>query len=373
MSFIRVGRYFRSFLFTVLLALLTLSSALAEATIQQYLLQVSDYQFENLSELSPSEEQAGIGPFSGTLLEEYILLSYSRWAVRPEGTSELPSLEVEIYEMKDALGAFGMFSIWQSLLKEAPQERLQLSVDNYYSDQSLVLWRGRYFLHISEPEPGESSRQTLGHLAQTLVEAIPLLNLHPGTVLHLPKEGLIRESVRFYLGESALALNRHLPEGLGAQMGFEKDIEVAFAQYTPNGHALFLVGYPTTALAADYLVKLQNAMQDYFSSQGVYMKRAGLMISIFFGPEPRAREILAKIHYIPTITWIYQKELDPEIVMRDIISSFMGTVRAILIMILLFISLTVSLGITAGLARHEVLRRYPKLFKKGEIVLLKLN
>ncbi|MEE8161883.1 MAG: DUF6599 family protein, partial [Acidobacteriota bacterium] len=305
MSFIRVERYFRSFLFTVLLALLTLSSALAEATIQQYLLQVSDYQFENLSELSPSEEQAGIGPFSGTLLEEYILLSYSRWAVRPEGTSELPSLEVEIYEMKDALGAFGMFSIWQSLLKEAPQERLQLSVDNYYSHQSLVLWRGRYFLHISEPEPGESSRQTLGHLAQTLVEAIPLLNLHPGTVLHLPKEGLIRESVRFYLGESALALNRHLPEGLGAQMGFEKDIEVAFAQYTPNGHALFLVGYPTTALAADYLVKLQNAMQDYFSSQGVYMKRAGLMISIFFGPEPRAREILAKIHYIPTITWIY--------------------------------------------------------------------
>ncbi|MCZ6769941.1 MAG: hypothetical protein O7D93_11900 [Acidobacteria bacterium] len=373
MSFIRVACLFRSSLLTVLFALLTPSSALAEATIQQYFLDLSDYQFEQLSELSPTEEQAGIGPFSGTLLEEYILLSYSRWAVRPEGLSELPALELEIYEMKDALGAFGMFSIWPSFLNEAPQERLNLTVDNSYSNQSLVLWRGHFFLHISDPEPGLSSRETLGNLAQTLVEEIPLLNFHPGTVLHLPKEGLIRESVRFYLGESALALNRHLPEGLSAQMGFEKDIEVAFAQYAPNGHALFLIGYPTTALAADYLVSLQNAMQDYFSPQGVYMKRAGLMIAIFFGPEPTASEILSKIHYIPTITWLYQKDLDPERVMREMVGSFMGVVRAILVMILLFIALTASLGITAGIARHQLLKRFPKLFKQSDLVNLKLN
>ena len=373
MSFISVVRLFRSFLLTVLFVLVTPSSALAEATIQPYLLELSDYQFELLSELSPTEEQAGIGPFSGTLLEEYILLSYSRWDVRPESTSELPSLELEIYEMKDALGAFGMFSIWQSLLKEASQERLNLSVDNYYSNQSLVLWRGHYFLHISEPEPGQSSRQTLGNLAQTLVEAIPLLNLHPGTVLHLPKEGLIRESIRLYLGKSALALNPHFPQGWSAQMGFDRDIEVAFAQYAPHGDVLFLIGYPTTALAADYLVRLQNAMQDYFSPQGVYMKRTGLLVALFFGPEPRALEILSKIHYIPTITWLYQKDLDPERVMRDMVGSFMGIVRAILVMILLFIGLTISLGITAGVARHQLLKRFPKLFKQGDLVHLKLN
>ncbi len=156
-------------------------------------------------------------------------------------------------------------------------------------------------------------------------------------------------------------------------MGFDKDIEVALAQYAPNDHVLFLIGYPTTALAADYLVSLQNAMQDYFSPQGVYMKRAGLMIAIFFGPEPTAREILAKIHYIPTITWLYQKDLDPERVMRDIVGSFMGIVRAILILILLFISLTVSLGITAGIARHQLLKRFPKFFKQSDLVNLKLN
>ena len=373
MSFIGVKRLVRSLLFTVLCALLTPSSVEAEATIQKYLLELSDYRFEQLSELSPPEEQAGIGPFSGILLEEYILLSYSRWAVRPESTSELPSLELEIYEMKDALGAFGMFSIWQSFLKNAPQERLNLPVDNYYSDQSLVLWRGHYFLHLSEPEPGQSSRETLGNLAQTLVEAIPLLNLHPGTVLRLPKEGLIRESIRFYLGESGLALNRHFPEGWRAQMGFDKDIEVTFAQYAPDDHALFLIGYPTTAVAADYLVRLQNAMEDYFSPQEVYMKRTGLMIAIFFGPEPLAREILPRIQYIPTITWLYQKDLDPERVMREMVGSFMGIVRAILIMILLFIAVTVSLGITAGITRHQLLKRFPKLFKQDDLVHLNLN
>lgn len=355
-----------------LCAFSTPTPALANATIEQYFLQVSDYQFEKLTELSGTEGQAGIGPFSPALLDEYLLLSYSRWSVRSQGLSQPPSLELEIYEMQDAVGAFGMFSIWQSLLEEASQERLNLPVDNYYSGGSLTLWRGHYFLRFREPDPAQNSKQALRNFAHTLVEAIPLLNIHPVTLIHLPKEGLIHKSIRFYLGKSAFALNPHFPEGLSAQLGFEKDIEVTFGQYAPNGHSLFLIGYPTPALAVDYFVKLQNALQTYFSPEGVYMKRAGVMISIFFGPEPRARQILDKVHYIPTIKWLYQKDLDPEALRGEVISTFLGVLRGTLFMILLFVSLTICTGITAGVARYEILRRFPQLLKRSEMVSLQL-
>ncbi len=290
-------------LFVVLLLALSISpAARAQVPVDQYLSLIEDYQFEKLNEISGTEKQAGIGPFSRLILDEYILLSYSHWAVQPQVAFQSPPLQLEIYEMKDSLGAFGMFSIWPSLLEEAPQKRLDLSVDNYSSDHGLIFWRGAYFFHLSHADPGTHYKPSLLDLAHVLVDAITQLNLHPVTVIHLPKEGLIRDSIRFYLGEASFALNEDFPEALAAEIGFDKQIEVTLARYSDDGHELFLLGYPTASLADHHFVKLQNALQGYFSAEGVYMKRSGLIVSIFFGPEARAQEILPKIHYLPTIT-----------------------------------------------------------------------
>ena len=334
---------------------------------------IEDFLFEKLTEISTTQKQAGIGPFSQVILDEYILLSYSRWAVQSEVAFQSPPLELEIYEMKDTLGAFGMFSIWPSLLKEASQERLSLSVDNYSSVHGLIFWRGSYFFHLSEPNPGASSTPSLFDLAHALVDAIPQLNLHPVTVIHLPKEGLIHESIRFYLGESSFALNDDFPEALAAEIGFDKEIEVTLARYADNGHELFLVGYPTASLAADHFVRLQNAMQGYFSTEGVYMKRSGLIVSIFFGPEARAREILAKIHYLPTIKWLYQKDPDAAEITRVNITSFLGFLKQTSAFIVVFVSISICLGVTAGFARFGILKRFPQLLTKGDPIQLKLN
>ena len=373
MSFIRVLPLCRSLSVVLLLALSIPSATRAQTTVDQYFPLIEDYQFEKISEFSATKKQAGIGPFSRVILDEYILLSYSRWAVRPGAALQSPSLELEIYEMKDSLGAFGMFSIWPSLLEEAFQERLNLSVDNYSSVHGLIFWRGTYFFHLSEPDPGTGSNPSLSDLAHALVDAIPQLNLHPVTVIHLPKEGLIRESIRFYLGESSFALNDDFPEALAAEIGFDKQIEVTLARYTDDGHELFLVGYPTASLADYHFVRLQNAMQGYFSTEGVYMKRSGLIVSIFFGPETRAQEILPKIHYLPTIKWLYQKDPDAAEITRANITLFLGFLRETSIFIVVFVSLSVALGVTAGFARFEILRRFPQLLKKGETIRLKLN
>jgi len=373
MSFIQVLPLCRSLLVVLFLALSIPLTTRAQAPADQYFPLIRDYQFEKLTEISATQRQAAIGPFSRVILDEYILLSYSRWAVRPEAALQSPLLELEIYEMKDTLGAFGMFSIWPSLLEESPQERLNLSVDNYSSVHGLIFWRGTYFFHLSEPDPGTSSNPSLSDLAHALVDAIPQLNLHPVTVIHLPKEGLIRESIRFYLGESSFALNDDFPEALAAELGFDKQIEVTLARYADSGHELFLVGYPTASLAADHFVRLQNAMQDYFSTEGVYMKRSGLIVSIFFGPETRAREILAKVHYLPNIKWLYQKDPDPAEITRVHITSVLGFLKNTSAFIVVFVFLSITVGVTAGFARFEILRRFPQLLKKGDPIQLKLN
>ena len=373
MSFIRVLHLCRS-LFVVLLFAFSIPSATrAQVPVDQYFPLIEDYQFEKLTEISSTENQAGIGPFSRVILDEYLLLSYSRWAVQSESALQSPPLELEIYEMKDTLGAFGMFSIWPSLSEEAPWERLNLSVDNYSSAHGLIFWRGAYFFYLSDPHPSTSSNPSLSDLAHALVDAIPQLNLHPVTVIHLPKKGLIRKSIRFYLGKSSFALNGDFPKALASEIGFDKQIEVTVARYAEDGHELFLVGYPTASLAADHFVRLQNAMQGYFSTEGVYMKRSGLIVSIFFGPEDRAREILAKIHYLPTITWLYQKDSDAAQITRANITLFLGFLKQTSVFIVVFVSLSIGLGVTAGFARFGILKRFPQLLKKGDPIQLKLH
>ncbi len=369
----RVLHHCRSLFVAFLFALSISSATRAQAPVDQYFPLIEDYRFEKLTEISATEKPAEIKPFHRGILDEYILLTYSRWAVRPKAALQSAPLELEIYEMKDTLGAFGMFSIWPSLLEEASQERLNLSVDNYSSVNGLIFWRGSYFFHLSAPDPGRNSNPSLFDLAQTLIDTIPRLNLHPFTVLHLPKEGLIRESIRFYLGESSFALNEDFPKALAAEIGFDKQIEVTLARYAESGQELFLMGYPTASLSADHFVRLQNAMQDYFSTEGVYMKRSGLIVAIFFGPEARAQEILPKIHYLPTIKWLYQKELDGSEITRKNMTLFLGFLRETSLFVALFVTFSVALGVTAGFARFEIMRRFPGLLKKGETIELKLD
>ncbi|MDA2938651.1 hypothetical protein MYX75_10360 [Acidobacteria bacterium AH-259-A15] len=360
----------RNLLFTFFLAFTSPSLAFAEVSIQHYFSKIRDYHFDELREIFSTEGRTEIGSFSTQVLDEYILLSYSSWMVRPKASTLQAPLKLEIYEMRDALGAFGVFSIWDGLSREDPPERLNLPVDNHYREHSLIFWRGNYFFHLTAPGREPISKQGFRALAHSLIEAIPLLNLHPMTVIHLPKERLIRESIRFYLGKSSFALNDYFPKGAVSQIGFEDEIEVTFAQYTPSGGILFLVGYPTVALAADYFVKLQNGMQSYFSRQGVYMKRAGVMISIFFGPESEAREILEKVRYVPTIKWIYNKDLDPELLRRRATSSFFGILRRSLLLTLVFCSITIGGGLTVALIRYQMFKRFPKLSKRDEVVRL---
>lgn len=353
--------------------LAALQSALvhAQSGISQYLRDLPGYQLRQVSE-NEGGGQAQVGPFDREILDEYILRSHSKWLVDTEG-SEKAVFEMEVYEMEDEVGAFGLFSIWDNFEEQAP-ERLNLIVDNEYWDQTLIFWRGKYVFYLRGPTGASVSKEVFRSLAEDLIKKIPLLNLHPLTVIYLPTEGLRQDSIRVYLGKASFALDDYFPDSMASAIGFENQIEVSHARYEPEGRGLYLVAYPTIELAAGHFAKLQNAMQSYFSPEGVYMKRSGVLIPIFFGPEAAAQNLLSKVEYVPSIKWIYRKdeEADLRAQARREVTSFLQVLARSLLLTLVFAAVTIGGGCAAGLLRYGILQRFPGIRKRDEMIRLGL-
>ena len=102
------------------------------------------------------------------------------------------------------------------------------------------------------------------------------------------------------------------------------------------------------------------------------MRRSGVIISIFFGPESEAQKVLPKIQYAPTIKWIYQKEEDPE-ELRQQTMAFLGSVHRTLVAILVFLPLTLAIGFVAGLVRYTLFQLFPLVRDQGEMIHLDID
>jgi len=346
------------------------ASAYPQPTIQKYLSELSDYRVELTDEVIPVPEMELSLPVDTPLLDEYVLRSYSRWSIVPPD-SPTSRFSLDVYEMLDPWGAYGLFSIWPEISPPFSGKRLTLSVDNYIDGNSLVFWRGSYFFHLAADLSGPDE-EVFRRTAHDLLEEIDLLNLHPLTVLLLPKTDLIRETLRYYLGGASFRLSEGFPASLKPHLGLDRDVEITEARYLPGRHALFLIAYPTPELAAHFYLELQKAMTSYFSPEGIYIKRAGVVVGIFFGPEERAYAVLEKVQYAPTIKWLYiEEELPPDL--RATAGTVLVVVRRTLILISGFLLLSLGGGFALGMLRYQTFRRFAGKLPREEIVLLKLD
>ena len=197
-----------------------LNSQEAPVGVQRYLEGLSEYRFRLLEKSADLER--GAGDFSRPLLEEYALQSYSRWRFQKPGAS---SLVMEVYEMLHQQGAFGMYRL-DSVLRPTTGDRLELPVENRCGESGCIFWRGPFLFRLTAKPGAQASDQIKGAVA-ALVEAIPIVNLHPVTVLHLPRQDLVTDSVGVYLGPAALAYNDRFPDPLMAKIGFQDRVEIA--------------------------------------------------------------------------------------------------------------------------------------------------
>ncbi len=341
-----------------------LNSQEAPVGVQRYLEGLSEYRFRSLEKSADLARVAG--DFSQPVFEEYALQSYSRWRLQKPGDS---SLVMEVYEMLHQQGAFGMYRL-DSVLRPTTGDRLELPVENRCGERSCVFWRGPFLFRLTA-KPGPQARVQLKGAVSTLVEAIPIVNLHPVTVLHLPREDLVTDSVGVYLGPAALAYNDRFPDPLLAKIGFQDRVEVAFADYGPEGGSLFLLAYPTPALAADYFLELQNSLHSFFSADGIYIKRSGLLLALFLGTEPRAQAVLGEVQWAPAVKWVHDRtvEVTPSGQARSFLDMLIRTALATVC----FIVGSLGFGCLLGYVWHRIDENFPVWTARHDPIRLNLS
>ncbi len=349
-----------------LLILLCVEGVQAEPSIQAFFSDLDGYRFSLQSEIDSPSDDTRLKPFSAPILVEAEFQGFSSWEVRRNDGGRL---RLDVFQMTDPLGAYELFTLWPELTPESDLVRMDVPTGAFFSPSDAIFWRGYYFCHVRPPAGSRLTEEIVTGIISDFVEVIKTENLLPVSVSHLPEEQLVPGSTRFYLGAEALSLNEHFPEPLLKEIGFQDRIEIAFAQYEPGNHSLFLVGYPTHALAEDYLIRLQNRLQGFFSAEGVYLKRAGVVIGIFIGPEERARDILLKVEYTAKIKWLYEKKRDPSA--ENI--TFLGLITQAILGIGVFLILLLGAGLVTGLVRYEALQRFPQLTRRKEMVRLGLE
>lgn len=341
-----------------------LNSQEAPAGVQRYLEGLSEYRFRLLEKSADMELAAG--DFSRPVLKEYALQSYSRWRLQMPGDS---FLVMEVYEMLHQQGAFGLYRL-DSLLRPGTGDRLELPVENRYGAGSCIFWRGPFLFRLTA-KTGAQARDQLKGAVATLVEAIPIVNLHPVTVLHLPRQDLVTESVGVYLGPAALANNDRFPEPLMARIGFQDRVEVAFADYGAEGGSLFLLAYPTPALAAEYFLELQNSLHSFFSPDGIYIKRSGLLLALFLGAAPRAKAVLGEVQWAPAVKWVHDRtvRVDPSGEARSFLDMLLRTALATVC----FVVGSLGFGCLLGYVWHRIDELYPAWAARNDAIRLNLS
>ncbi|MDE2928366.1 MAG: hypothetical protein OXT71_18420 [Acidobacteriota bacterium] len=350
------------FVFSAFLA--PLHSQDSPAGVQQYLERLSGYRF-HLLEKSAGPERAA-GDFSRPVLEEYAVQSYSRWRLQGPGDSPLA---MEVHETLHQQGAFGLYRL-DSLLRPGARDRLELPVENRYREGSCIFWRGPFLFRLTAG-PGPRARDQLKGAVAALVEAIPIVNLHPVTVLHLPRQDLVTESVGIYLGPAALANNDRFPDPLMDKIGFQDRVEVAFADYGPEVGSLFLLAYPTPSLAAEYFLELQNSLHSFFSPDGIYIKRSGLLLAVFLGTESRAQAVLGEVQWAPAVKWVHDRtvQVEPKGEARSFLDMLLRTALATVC----FIVGSFGFGCFLGYIWHRIDERFPAWSSRNDAIHLNLS
>ena len=217
-----------------------------------------------------------------SIANEYGLVSIERAEFRRGADS----FAADLYKMKDASGAYGLYSYMQQ-----PEMRRANFTDHsaISSDRALVLI-GNFVLDLQIHAPAAESRTVDALVAAISAKAetgaLPILGSY------LPMQHRVEYSDRYI--EGPRALDRLFPENLGDSVGFNRSAEAEVAQYRIGGRdeTLLIIGLPTDQLAAAQLSELQKNFNvngaGSSNAAPLYAKRSARLLAVVAGATSQA-------------------------------------------------------------------------------------
>jgi len=134
----------------------------------------------------------------------------SVFALYQNSSNSKDQIEVDFYDMGNALQAFGIFSRFRS------EDRLAgVGLESYLEDTSLLFYKGRYFvmLYATEADPSLLKRMAMT-ISSSIAESTPA----PKEIDYFPKGGLKPGSIEYH------------PEGLLGYQFFKRGFQGVYLQ-----------------------------------------------------------------------------------------------------------------------------------------------
>ena len=214
------------------------------------------------------------------------------------------ALNVTVYRMKDASGAYGEYSYLRTPDMTSADFTDHAALNN---SEALVLI-GDIVLKVDGANLPRNEAAIKG-LVST-IEPKSGSGLYPTLPEHMPEQGRVAHSDHYILG--AATLDQFFPGGIGDSLGFSFGPEVETAHFKVDGRDLtmMIADFPTPQIAQGQLDALSkgynvNGSQPAATSPEFFANRTQTMVAMVAGAESneQANKLLDQIRPGSVLTW----------------------------------------------------------------------
>jgi hypothetical protein len=301
-----------------------------------------------------SQDAATADPTNAALLKEY---GFKDFEAATYKSDDGRTLKVRAARFADASGAFGAFGLYLQPGMAAEE----IGDRGAWRSPRALFFRGQILVDAVFSQESAMSAAGLRELAGALPRPSGNAGTLPPILAFVPHHGYIANTEKYAEGPLALsAIRSPLPADL---VDFGASPEVLLRQYTtPSGEAtLMLIEYPTPALAAEHLRRIDAAHHAAQPQAGVaaienvgpfFDKRTGPIVAIAAGPlsQSDAQTLLGAVNYEASVTWNENTYFDKK-------NNIANLLVNIIILSMIVGAISLAAGVAFGGAR-VLLRRY---------------
>ena len=301
-----------------------------------------------------SKDADAADPTNAPLLKEY---GFSDFEAATYKSDDGRTLKIRAARFADASGAFGAYTFY--LQPEMARE--EIGDQGASLERRVLFYRGHILVDAVFSQLSVMSAAGLRELAGTFPRPAGNAGNLPPILAFLPHHGYAANTEKYAEGPLALgAIGSPLPAGL---VDFSVSPEVVLGQYsTAGGRAtLMLIEYPTPALAAEHLRRIDAAHHAAQPEAGIatvenvgpfFDKRTGPIVAIVAGPLSQidAQTLLGAVNWDASVTWNENTYFDKK-----------NNIANLLVNIILLCIIVGAISLAAGVAfggARVLLRRY---------------
>ncbi|MGB7600599.1 MAG: DUF6599 family protein [Candidatus Sulfotelmatobacter sp.] len=350
--FMRLCKSVATFSVIVLFAS-TVFAAAGDSTVPPILpKQFGGWQMQSAAQ--SSKDAAVADPTNAALLKEFGFKDLESATYKSDDGR---TLKVRAARFADASGAFGAYTFYL----QSGMAREEIGDQGASADRRVLFYRGHVVVDAVFNELSVMSAASLRELAGALPRPGGNAGNLPPILAFMPHHGYQTNTEKYAEGPLGLsAITSPIPASL---IDFSANPEVVLGQYSVgSGEAtLMLIEYPTPALAAEHLRRIDAANHAAQPQAGVesvdnigpfFDKRTGPIVAIAAGPlsQSEAQTLLGAVNYDASVTWNENTYFDKK-----------NNIANLLVNIILLCIIGGAISLAAGVAfggARVLLRRY---------------